>query len=51
MKICINNVTRDMTPEEEAAWIRDHENLPEYPSGAAEEAKAEAYDILMGVNS
>ena len=50
MKISVNNVTREMTPEEEAAWIAEHENHPEFPNGEEEAAKAEAYDILMGVS-
>ena len=50
MKIWIDGIIRDMTPEEEAAWIKDHENLPDYPDGAYEEAKAEAFDIMTGVS-
>lgn len=41
MKICIDGVTRDMTPQEEAAYLA-RETEPTI------EDKAEAYDILMG---
>ena len=40
MKICINGVTRDMTPEEEAAFLAQSEEL----------TADEALDILMGVS-
>lgn len=49
MKIIVNGITRDMTPEEEAEWEREHKDLPPYPKGAFDADKAEAYDILMGV--
>lgn len=47
MKICDNGVIRDMTPEEEKAFIDQHKDIPtpDEPSN-----KAEAYDILMGVS-
>lgn len=51
MKIIVNGITRDMTPEEEAQWERDHKDLPPYPDGAFDMDKSEAYDILMGVES
>lgn len=51
MKISENGVTRDMTPEEEAEWEEMHKDLPPYPEGAFDQDKAEAYDILMGVES
>lgn len=49
MKVLIDGLTRDMTAEEEAAFRRDHENLPPEPEELSLAAKAEAYDILMGV--
>lgn len=40
MKICINGVTRDMTPEEEARYIAQSEQL----------SADEALDIILGVS-
>ena len=51
MKILDNSIVRDMTSEEEAAFIAMHENQPESPDELpTAQDKAEAYDILMGVN-
>ena len=50
MKIIVNGITRDMTPEEEAEWGLEHKDLPPYPEGAFDMDKAEAYDILTGVS-
>lgn len=50
MKILINGIIRDMTEEEEAEFVKEHENLPEIPEGAMLGAKAESFDILMGVD-
>lgn len=44
MKICVNGITRDMTAEEEVEYLHPAEE----PTA---EDKAEAYDILMGVNN
>lgn len=41
MRICVNGITRDMTAEEELAYLQQSEE----PSL---EDKAEAYDILIG---
>jgi len=52
MKIMDNGVIRDMTPEEEAQFIADHEAMiPPWADVDTPEDKAEAYDILMGVES
>ena len=52
MKIMENGVIRDMTPEEEAQFIADHEAMiPPWADVDTPEDKAEAYDILMGVES
>ena len=48
MKIIDNGVIRDMTPEEEQEFIEMRENLPNPED--ADENKAAAYDILMGVS-
>lgn len=47
MKICDNGVIRDMTPEEE--YTANH--LPDPAAQVDDSDKAEAYDILMGVES
>lgn len=36
MRILDGNIVRDMTAEEEAQFIRDHENLPPIPEEAEE---------------
>lgn len=43
MKICDNGVIRDMSPEEEAAFLEWHANLPE------PEEWDEVGRVLMGV--
>ena len=40
MKICVNGITRDMTPEEEAMYFNESEEL----------TSDEALDIIMGVS-
>ena len=47
-RIYVDGLYRDMTAEEEAQFIRDHENLPPIPEEGLFKDKAEAYDILIG---
>lgn len=50
MRICINGVTRDMTSEEEAAFIAAHQNQDEPTDTAPEEALTRYANSLTGQN-